>query len=213
MAEGLLVFDPEPTATAEGESERTSIVLDAPQDVLVFDPATSTPRSEQGDTETDLIVFDADARTTETITSAPDFLLVDAPLEPPRVVLDGRLDQDVLVISPSGLPGPEGPEGPQGLPGPPGPPGVVELDPAVLAALQAQIAAQIAAAADRYLEVSFASPTQQWVIDHNLNTYALSVETYDQNGEPIEGDVNAVGLNRVTVDWYYPTAGSARVFE
>ena len=63
------------------------------------------------------------------------------------------------------------------------------------------------------LVYNFAVPSTLWVIEHNLGTYAITVDTYNQNGEIWEGNVRMVNLNRVEVDFYYPTAGTARIFK
>lgn len=83
-----------------------------------------------------------------------------------------------------GLPGPVGPEGPQGLPG---------------------------ADVGYYATFGFASPATLWVMTHGQG-YGVVVETVDQSGDPIEGNVRYVDPNTVEVDWFYPTAGEARVF-
>lgn len=62
------------------------------------------------------------------------------------------------------------------------------------------------------MEASFASPSTQWVIEHNQGTFGVSVETFLPNGTPIEGNVLYPDANTVTIDWYYPTSGLARVF-
>jgi hypothetical protein len=99
-----------------------------------------------------------------------------------------------------GLPGLPGPQGPTGLPsttpgppGPPGPPGTGE-------------------GGSFYASFDFASPSQTWTITHNQQTYGLSVELVDLNGDPMEGYVRYVDLNTVEVDWYYPMAGQARLY-
>lgn len=83
----------------------------------------------------------------------------------------------------------EGPPGPQGPQGPPGPEGD-GVD----------------------LVFGFASASTTWVIQHNLDSYALNVDTYDQNGQYVEGNVRKVSSNVIEVDFYYPMAGSARVY-
>lgn len=72
------------------------------------------------------------------------------------------------------------------LPGPPGPPGLS-------------------------LSFSFAVPSTLWRIRHDLAARVMT-EAYDTNGHEIEGNVRYVDDNTVEIDWYYPTAGTARVF-
>lgn len=109
-------------------------------------------------------------------------------------------EMPVIEISAIGLQGPPGrqgasgspgDQGPPGQPGPPGVPGASEL---------------------YEQSFSFATPEFVWVITHNQNTYALSVDTVDTSGDPVEGYVRFVSPDVVEVDWYYPTAGVARVF-
>lgn len=59
---------------------------------------------------------------------------------------------------------------------------------------------------------SFAVPVLLWQIDHNLNTLGVLVETYDINGDEVETNVRIVSTSRIEIDWYYPTAGTARLF-
>lgn len=94
--------------------------------------------------------------------------------------------QEVLVVSPGGPPGPQGPPGPAGQAGPAG--------------------------SDYYQEFGFATPATTWTVVHNQNTFGLGVETVDTNGESIEGSVRYVTPNTIEIDWYYPTAGTARLF-
>lgn len=125
-----------------------------------------------------------------TIEDSQDFLVVDGP-PPPPVILDATTGEDILLISSEGppIPGPRGEPGPQGPQGPPG---------------QSAMAFE--------LEQQFASPATTWVIEHNFGTYGLVVETFDQNGDSIEGNVRFVSDNQVEVDFYYATAGVARIF-
>jgi hypothetical protein len=81
--------------------------------------------------------------------------------------------------------GPQGPQGPQGQPG----------------------------AGSYYEEFGFASPLTTWTIVHNRNSLGVNVETVDVNGDPVEGFVRALDANVIEVDWYYPTAGTARVWQ
>jgi len=62
------------------------------------------------------------------------------------------------------------------------------------------------------LTKGFASPSTLWVIDHGFGTYGVEVHCVDQNGDLIEGNVRYPSEDRVEVDFYYPTAGTARLF-
>lgn len=138
-----------------------------------------------------VLVFDPESSTEPVIqqSTGSDFLLVDPPRDPASVVMDDGT-QDVVVITAGGPRGEKGDQGNQGEPGPPGPPGD----------------------GGYYTSYNFAVPNQVWTIIHNQATYGLTVETFDQSGEPIEGAVRYVDLNTIEVGWYYPMAGEARVF-
>lgn len=103
---------------------------------------------------------------------------------------DGELVTTPVIAGPPGPPGEDGEDGAQGPPGPPGPPGGAGVE----------------------LTYNFASPSDEWVINHNLNTYALNVTTSDTNGDEFQGNVQYVDANTITVSHYYPMAGEARVF-
>lgn len=105
-------------------------------------------------------------------------------------VWDGTAWQDS-----EGPPGPEGPMGPQGPEGPQGPQGDPGQDTSSF-----------------YADFGFATPSTLWNIAHNQNSYAVHVETLDSGGNPIEGNVRYVDLNTIQIDWYFPTAGTARLF-
>lgn len=158
------------------------------QGVLVFDE-TDAPEATLQETENSFVIFDPDVEGGEVQTEAlTEFLLV----EPAKVITAILAPEynEVVVITPGGPPGTPGTSGPQGPPGPPG---------------------QDSAGA--YFETfNFATPSQVWTIVHNKNSYALNVETVDTSGELIEGNVQFVDLNTIEIDWYYPTAGMARVF-
>lgn len=188
-AQGVLVFDEDSVATIQGGFEQTFVIVDDTRDVLVFDNPAAREIAEST-TSTDFVIFDAEVTITETVLAPADFLLIDPPRDPARVVLDGPEYQDVLVIT-SG-----GPPGRTGEPGPPGPPGEAGLD----------------GPGAYYQEFSFASPLTTWTLVHNQDSLGLNVETVDTNGEPVEGHVRFVDPNTIEVDWYYPTAGAARVF-
>lgn len=186
---GVLVFDDAPEiATTVDQSGQPSILLDERQDVFVFD-IDAEPRGLAGDDESDFLVFDTTATVAEQVLAPADFLLVDAPREPAQVVLpDGRTE--VLVISPGGPAGVTGPQGPQGLQGLPG----------------------LAGPGAYYQEFGFATPATVWTVVHNLDSFALVVEAIDQQGDPMEGYVRFPNSNTVEIDWFYPTAGAARIF-
>lgn len=107
-----------------------------------------------------------------------------------------------LVLPVVGAPGNLGPEGPIGLTGPPGPTG--DEGPTGPAGADAIY--------DFYAEYGFATPVHTWQINHGQGTYGLHVETLTLNNEPIEGDVRYLDPDTVSVTWYYPTAGLARLF-
>lgn len=120
-ASGVIVFDDDTATTVEGGSEQTFVVLDQGQDLLLLDAQPTRETVDSSDPATDFIVFDTGTTITETVQAPADFLLVDPPKDPARVVLDGDTLQDLYVLTPGG---PPGPPGPQGLPGPQGAPGV-----------------------------------------------------------------------------------------
>lgn len=98
---------------------------------------------------------------------------------------------------PQGEPGPQGeqgPQGPQGEQGEQGPPGEDGEDAAAVE-----------------IEQSFVTPETTWTVTHNLDTYALDVQTFTSNGDLIEGAVSYPNRNTVAIEFYYPTAGLARV--
>lgn len=95
----------------------------------------------------------------------------------------------VLIVDPGR--GPQGPPGPQGVPGPPG---------------------SGSGGSGTNLLFSFVSPLNVWDIAHGQDTYALVVETFDNNDDLMEAEVDYVDSNNIRVTWYYPTTGYARVF-
>lgn len=84
------------------------------------------------------------------------------------------------------LAGPLGPEGPPGIPGPGG----------------------------YYAEVNFASAATTWTITLpvSISSYATNVDTLTFGGDEIEGAVTRPDASTIQIDWYYPTAGTARVY-
>ena len=147
-----------------------------------------------------VLIFDddTDAQVVETLgeLETPDLFIVDAARKPVQVILDGS-PEDVLIITPGGPPGPAGPEGPAGAEGAAGPTG--PQGPAGIGTSYETV---------QY----FASAQTLWVVDHNFGTYAIDVLTFDQNGDLIEGNVRYPSENRIEIDFYYPTAGTARLF-
>lgn len=105
-----------------------------------------------------------------------------------QVVVPEILEPQVIEVHAEG---PAGPAGPQGEMGPQGPAG---------------------SGTSFELTQGFATPSTLWVIDHGFGTYGVEVICVDQNGELIEGNVRYPSENRVEVDWFYPTAGTARLF-
>lgn len=104
-----------------------------------------------------------------------------------------QLNEPIVVIASEGyqgVPGPPGPIGPQGPPGPGGGGGGTNAE---------------------YLQ-TFAIPTQLWTINHNIGTKSVVVETFDHTGDLVQAEVDYIDDNTITVSWYYPTAGSVRVF-
>jgi hypothetical protein len=185
---GVIVFD-------EQDVARQVSLLDP--DVLVFDDRSTleiAPANEYDvisfelETDTEFLIFDAPAPIVDTVLAPEDFLLIDEPTVP--TVISQETQEELLVITTAGLPGDPGPQGPQGAPGPPGQDG----------------------AGAYYASFNFALPSTVWTIVHNKDTFALTVETFDQSGTPIEGTVRYVDLNTIEVDWFYPMAGEARVF-
>lgn len=140
------------------------------------------------------VVLLAPAQTTvEVITSGvPQVVeVIDSPEAQTVIEVDAGEPSEVIEVDVPGQRGEKGDRGEQGDPGPQGPPGISDLFE---------------------MTVGFASASTVWVIQHDQNTYALNVETFDQNGDSIAGNVRWPTPDRVEVDWYYATAGSARVF-
>lgn len=119
-----------------------------------------------------------------------DVLVFDDELPP--LVKNASTGEDLLLITPEGVPGPRGQQGPVGPEGPVGPPGE--------------------SAVSYLYEQTFAVPATTWVINHDFGTSALTVVTVDPSGTEIEGNVRFVSDNSVEVDFYYATAGVARIF-
>ena len=56
---------------------------------------------------------------------------------------------------------------------------------------------------------NFAMGSQTWTIVHNQGTRAVHVQTFDANGNDIEGNVRYPSVNTVEIDWFYDTSGTA----
>lgn len=82
-----------------------------------------------------------------------------------------------------------------GTPGQPGPPGA-------------------AAAGAYYSETNFASAAYTWTITLpvGISSYATNIDTLTSGGDVIHGEVTRPDASTIEVDWYYPTAGIARVY-
>lgn len=96
---------------------------------------------------------------------------------------------DVVQIVTPELTGPQGPAGPVGDPGEQG----VQGEQGPFAPT---------------FEMRFASPTLEWILNHNLNVYPV-VNVYDLDGNEISGDVSMPDRNTVIVDFVVPIAGTA----
>lgn len=83
--------------------------------------------------------------------------------------------------------------GPRGEMGPVGPPGP--------------------ASPDYEQTFNFPAPSLLWTLTHNQNTKALSVNTFDTNGDVVIGGVDYPDNNTITIEWFYPMSGSATVFD
>lgn len=122
---------------------------------------------------------------------APIIELVPSAAEPVvDIILEEAAIVDIAAVGMQGPQGSTGPQGPQGEEGAQGQPG----------------------AGSFFASFNFASPSTEWVITHNRGTYAIVVETFTQSGDPIEGTVTYPDPNTIVVDWFYPTAGEARIF-
>lgn len=132
-----------------------------------------------------------------------EIVVVIEPSEQIVVEFNSNVPDVEVELNETGLVGPEGPEGPPGTPGTPGAPGL--QGPEGPPGGSAEIGVF-------YREYNFATPVYAWTIIHNQNTYALNLETFDINDELLEGNLVFPDANTVKVEWYYPTAGTARLF-
>lgn len=123
-------------------------------------------------------------------TSVVEVFLDDAE-ESIEVIVSDPENTEVVEVEIPGLDGPQGPVGPQGAVGPRGPAG---LDSSF-----------------SYI-FNFASPVNTWLINHDLNTFAINVELFDAGGMEWKAAIRYLDENNVQVDWYYPMSGFARIF-
>lgn len=110
-----------------------------------------------------------------------------------------------IIYETDGLPGPSGPpgvDGHQGVDGAPGPPG--SDGPAGPVGPPGS--------GTQLFEQNFASPDVEWVVHHNLGTKKIIVLTFESDGiSEKEGNVIYTDNNTITIDWYYPESGIARL--
>lgn len=179
----VLVLDEDPESLALHGTARTDVLVMDPLDDRVDVPAVLDPSIVEFDqVQTSVGIGDP---------STDGVVVVPGGHEPDVVMVDNEIP-DVVVITADGLPGKPGPAGPA-TPGPPGPQGLP--------------------GAGSYEAVySFAQPSTLWVIEHNLGSYAVDVQTFDGNGEPLEANVRFPDENHLEIDWYFPTSGLARLF-
>lgn len=70
----------------------------------------------------------------------------------------------------------------------------------------------VGSGANYFGEFHFATASSQWVMAHGQNTYGLSVDACDHNGDVIEGEVDYLDANTIQITWFYPMTGTARVY-
>lgn len=58
---------------------------------------------------------------------------------------------------------------------------------------------------------NFTTSSKTWIVTHNRNTTSLRVDTFDSNGDPVEGDVSYPTPQTVRIDWWYFMTGSVRL--
>lgn len=193
---GVLVFDE--------RDEATRLSVDLAADVLVFDEPMASVVEEISALE--FLLFDAPPPELTVVEAPRDFLLIDEPAPAPTVQ-SAESDADILVITAGGPPGPTAYQLAVVN-------GFVGTEAQWLASLEGQVGPQGPAGNGTSYELvhGFASPQTLWAIDHNFGTYGLEVLCFDQNGDPLEVNVRYPTENRVEVDFYYPTAGTARLF-
>ena len=184
MTAEILVFETEATY-------RVDTTNDVADGVLVFD-ADPPAQAVSGDLDSgEVLVFEPELLEVRTIQQDSGVIISEVEL-PPSVLSLPELD-DVVVITSAGtpgLPGDPGGPGPRGIQGERGPAGYGLTE----------------------YTYGFAIPSTEWVISHDLNVRSLVIETDDQTGQPLEGSVRYIDADTVAIDWYYPTAGTARIY-
>lgn len=105
-----------------------------------------------------------------------------------------QLNEPIVLVSSEGYQGVPGQPGTPGPPGPPGPQGPG------------------GGAGGAEFVQNFAIPSTLWTVNHNIGTKSVTVETFDQSGDWVQTEIDYIDDNTITVSWYYPTAGSVRVF-
>jgi hypothetical protein len=207
-ADGVILFDNDQQSVGVDEEPMPGAVVVEALSTGVLVLEERGPREFLEDTsDGSLILVDAPAGTVAAVQElAGDLLLINETAtreavtltgEPERFVVDGGRRGPVGPEGPaSTIPGPEGPEGPEGSEGPEGPEGPPG-----------------SAGAGFYMEVQVAVASTTWVLVHNRNDYGLMVETYDSLGNMIIGDFTRPDPDTIVVTFYYPTAGSAHVFD
>jgi len=105
----------------------------------------------------------------------------------PIIIENGRAGEPGHPGADSTVPGPPGPQGVRGLPGPTGPPATIPP----LAYVHDQ-----------------GSPSDLWVIDHNLG-YRPAVTVVDSGGGVVIGDETYLDANTVEIRFVAPFGGKA----
>lgn len=173
------------------ESETLTVATEVEEDsTLVFVTEPLTAISDLSDADA-LVIVDSPRTTLSEETLAGDTLIVSVPKA--TEVVSFESGGEILQIMTGG------PAGPPGAVGPVGPPGANGVDGETPVLYEGVF--------------NFASPVTTWTLVHNQNTKALSVVTLDTNSEVILGDVVYTNTNTITVTWFYPTSGTALVFE
>lgn len=164
-----------------------------PDSVLVFesDPPAQAISDEADVDDVGLLVFEPELIEAQVIEQDSGFVLIDE--SRPAVAVELPEMDEVVVITSAGTEGPPGDPGGKGDKGDKG-----DRGPAGFGITESIY--------------GFAVPSTEWVIFHELNTYGVLVETVDHTGQPLEGSVRYIDLNTLAVDWYYPTAGTARIY-
>lgn len=60
---------------------------------------------------------------------------------------------------------------------------------------------------------NFAVSTSTWYVAHNQNTFALHVEAFTNDDQPIRGHITYPDANHVQVDFYFPVSGYLRLWD